>query len=92
MAGYTSDFPQYMSSPTQVLWWELDQVALAALSFTAALLQGGIVMWIGFILANFFYGKSKKNKPRGFMKHIIYMFGLSKLINYPEYFEQEFFE
>ena len=92
MAGYTSDFPQYMSSPTQVLWWELDQVALAALSFTAALLQGGVVMWIGFILANFFYGKTKKNKPRGFMKHIISMFGLSKLINYPEYFEQEFYE
>ena len=81
-----------MSSPTQVLWWELDQVALAALSFTAALLQGGVVMWIGFLLVNFFYGRTKHNKPRGFMKHIIYMFGLSKLINYPEYFEQEFFE
>lgn len=92
MAGYISDFPQYMSSPTQVLWWELDQVAIAALSFTAAILQGGIVMWIGFFLVNYFYGRTKKNKPRGFMKHTVYMFGFSKVENYPEYFQQEFNE
>jgi type IV conjugative transfer system protein TraL len=92
MSGHSSDFPQYMSSPTEVLWWELDQVAITMLSFTAALLQGGVLMWIGFLLVNFFYGKTKKNKPRGFMKHMIYMFGLSKLVNYPEYFEQEFHE
>jgi type IV conjugative transfer system protein TraL len=92
MAGYTSDFPQYMSSPTQVLWWELDQVAIAALSFTAAILEGGIVMWIGFFLVNYFYGRTKKNKPRGFMKHAVYMFGFSRVENYPEYFQQEFYE
>ena len=92
MAGFSSDFPQYMSLPVEVLWWEMDQVAIAALSFTAAILQGGLVMWIGFFAVNYFYGRTKRNKPRGFMKHVIYMFGMSNLENYPEYFQQEYSE
>ncbi len=92
MAEYSPDFPQYISSPTQVLWWELDQLAIAALSFTIALLQGGLLMWVAFFLVQFLYARTKQNKPRGFLQHVIYMFGLSKINNYPEYFEQEFNE
>ena len=92
MAEYSPVFPQYMSSPTQVLWWEVDQLAIAALSFTAALLQGGILTWILFVVVQILYARIKRNRPRGFLQHLIYMFGLSKLNEYPEYFQQEFNE
>ena len=93
MSAYSSKFPQYMSSPIEVLWWEVDQVAIAVVSFTCTLLmKGGIVMWVGILLINYFFNAAKRNKPRGFIKHIIYMFGFAKLENYPDYFEQKFHE
>jgi type IV conjugative transfer system protein TraL len=93
MSAYSSKFPQYMSSPIEVLWWEVDQVAIAVVSFTGTLLmKGGIVMWVGVLLINYFYNAAKRGKPRGFIKHIIYMFGFAKLENYPDYFEQKFHE
>ncbi|MDR3715914.1 MAG: type IV conjugative transfer system protein TraL [Puia sp.] len=92
MAAYRSEFPQYMSLPTEVLWWGLDQVAIAALSFTVAILQSGVVVWIGFFLVNYLYGRTKHHKPRGYMKHMAYMLGFAKVENYPEYFQQEFHE
>jgi len=92
MSEYSPEFPQYLSSPTQILWWEFDQLAIAMLSFMVALLQGGWLMWVTFFLVQFFYARAKKNRPRGFMQHIIYMFGLSNINNYPEYFEQVFHE
>jgi type IV conjugative transfer system protein TraL len=92
MAEYSPVFPQYMSAPTQVLWWEVDQLVIAALSFTAALLQGGVLTWILFVVIQISYARIKRNRPRGFLQHITYMFGLSKLNDYPEYFQQEFNE
>lgn len=92
MAEYAPEFPQYMSAPTQVLWWEVDQLVIAALSFTAALLQGGMLTWVIFVISQILYARVKKNRPRGFLQHVTYMFGLSRLNNYPEYFQQEFHE
>ena len=92
MAEYAPDFPQYISSPIQILWWEMDQIVIAALSCTAAILQRGIIPWIAFIAVQLIYAKAKKNRPRGFMQHVLYMLGMSKIQHYPEYFNQEYHE
>ena len=93
MSAYSSKFPQYMSSPLEVLWWEVDQVTIAVVSFTGALLmKGGVAMWAVAFLINYLFNKAKRNKPRGFIKHILYMFGFAKLQNYPDFFEQKFHE
>jgi hypothetical protein len=38
------------------------------------------------------YIRAKKKYPRGFFKHILYFFGLTKLEGYPTYHERDFVE
>lgn len=93
MSAYSSKFPQYMSLPIEVLWWEMDQVIIAALTLGGALLsRGGWIIWTIALLLNYFYSKMKANRPRGFIKHVLYVLGFVKMQCYPEYFEQKFIE
>lgn len=92
MAEYAPQFPRYMSAPPQILWFELDQIALAAICFTLALFQGGVVIWILFFAVQIIYAKTKNNRPRGFLQHLLYMLGFTKITLYPEYFDSDFYE
>jgi len=89
--NFTKSFPQYLSKPIQVLWFETDELILFVFTLTLALIYGKI-MWLIFLLTQYFYTRTKRLKPRGFLKHILYMLGLIKLKNYPDYFEREFHE
>lgn len=84
-------FPQYLSKPIQVLWFELDELVIFIFTLTFALVYGG-VMWILFIVVQWFYSRTKRKNARGFLKHILYMLGLVEMKNYPEYFVKEFCE
>jgi type IV conjugative transfer system protein TraL len=84
-------FPQYLSKPFQVLWFEVDELVIFLFSLTFALIYGKI-MWLVFVLTQYFYTRTKRKKPRGFFKHILYVLGFVKMKNYPEYFQREFHE
>lgn len=93
MSAYASGFPQYMSLPIEVLWWEMDQVIIAALSMGGALLsRGGWMVWVIALLLNYFYAKLKAHRPRGFIKHVLYVLGFVRMQSYPDYFAQQFSE
>ena len=89
--NFSHRFPQYLSKPIQVLWFETDELVLFVFTLTLALLYGKL-MWIVFLATQYFYTRTKRVKPRGFLKHIIYMIGFIKMNNYPEYFQREFHE
>lgn len=89
--SFQKRFPQYLSKPIQVLWFELDELIIFVFTLTFALIYGGF-MWLIFIAFQWFYTRTKRKNARGFLKHILYMFGLLEMKNYPEYFEKEFHE
>ena len=84
-------FPQYLSRPFQVLWFEVDELAIFLFTLTVALVYGGMA-WIAFVAIQYFYTRTKRNKPRGFLKHVLYVCGFLQMKNYPGYFHQEFHE
>lgn len=84
-------FPRYLSSPFQVLWFETDELGIILMFFVLAMMFG-YLFWILLFTGPYYYGKLKKNYPRGFLKHTLYFLGLKPLKGYPSYFEKEFLE
>ena len=84
-------FPQYLSSPMQVLWWESDEVAIILTLLAMALVFGGI-FWIVMFAGSGLYSGVKKKYPKGFLKHMIYFSGMKDLKHYPSAFQSKFSE
>ncbi len=89
--GFDKDFPQYLSKPIQVLWFEIDELVIFLLSLTIALTYGGFA-WLMFVGMQWGYSRTKRKNARGFLKHVLYVLGLVEMKNYPEYFEKDFHE
>lgn len=84
-------FPQYLSSPIQVLWWEADELGVIFVCFTLAMIFGG-PFWALLILGPMIYSRMKKKYPRGFLKHVLYFTGIRDLSPYPGPYVNRFFE
>lgn len=89
--NFTHRFPQYLSRPIQILWFETDELVLCLFTLTLALLYGKI-MWLVFFVSQYLYTRTKRKNSRGFLKHLLYMLGFVQMKNYPEYFDREFHE
>jgi len=83
--------PQYLHMPVQVLWFESDEVMIIMFGYLIGNLFGGLA-WLAMILLPYPYILLKKNNPRGFLKHLIYMSGFFKIEGYPDYFAKRFHE
>ncbi|MCP4156541.1 MAG: conjugal transfer protein TraL [bacterium] len=84
-------FPQYLSSPINVLWFDLDEFVFIILSIVGAMMIGGWTFLVA-IIAPFFYIKFKHKYPNGFFKHLLYICGFKNLQGYPINFENKFNE
>jgi len=84
-------FPQYLSKPFQILWFESDDLVIMLIFFVFAITFGSL-FWLVMFAAPYLYSKLKKRYPRGFFRHTLYFLGLIKLKGYPSYFEKEFQE
>jgi len=84
-------FPQYLSSPIQVLWFEADELGIILVFFTIAFLFGNIFYLLMF-LGPYLYSKFKKKYPTGFLQHCAYFTGLAKFEFYPDSFTRTFIE
>jgi len=90
--SYGTQFPQYLSKPYQVLWFEPDDIVLMiAGTFVLGLKIGGWC-WLLVPLVPVAYGRLKRNYPRGFIKHTAYFLGVIPFKGYPTYFQQKFLE
>jgi type IV conjugative transfer system protein TraL len=89
--SYIQRFPQYLTKPIQVLWFETDELILGLFFFMLALLYGKL-MWIVFFASQYLYITTKKRKPRGYLKHLLYLIGFARLQHYPDFWQKEFHE
>ena len=74
--------PQYMHLPMQFLWFDTEEMMVIVFFYVFALVFGGYV-WIGVIVGPYLYMQVKRKKPRGFLRHLIYSLGFTKLKGYP---------
>ena len=84
-------FPQYLSSPFQILWFEADELGILVICFALALLFGDL-FWLSLFAGPYLYSVLKRRYPRGYFKHLIYFMGLVKIEGYPSYFEESYEE
>lgn len=84
-------FPQYLSSPVQVLWWEADELAIVFLSLTLAMVFGGVT-WAVLVFGPLLYSRAKRKHQRGFLKHLLWYLGIKDLRPYPGPFQNSFWE
>jgi len=84
-------FPRYLSSPYQVLMFEIDELMIILFLIVFWLIFG-YVFFILLFICPYLYSKTKKKYSRGFFKHILYILGLIKFHGYPIHFEKKFIE
>jgi len=85
------EFPQYLSSPLQVLWFESDSMVIILMGFMIGNVLGGW-MWLAVFVLPAVYEYLKKSQSRGFLRHVLYFGGLVDIKGYPLYFERDFTE
>lgn len=92
--GNDLDFPQYLSAPLQVLWFESDDIGMMFLFwFIIMVVLDLSIKFLPLVgVGAWLYISTKKNKPRGFFRHVLYQFGFISLRNYPAYLENIFHE
>jgi type IV conjugative transfer system protein TraL len=84
-------FPQYLSSPLQILWFETDDLGIILLCFMVGSMIGGL-SWALLLAGPYVYAKFKKKYPPGFFQHLLYFVGLKTMKDYPNPFANEFQE
>ena len=85
-------FPQYLSSPLTILWFEADEIGIFFIALAMALIFGGWFFTLSIIGAPWVYRIMKAKFPKGFLRHVFYMAGFLKMHGYPHYFEDKFNE
>ena len=90
-------FSQHLHKPFQILWVEADQLSIFMVALTFAFMYAGfrgfrIIFWALPFVVVWGYSKLKKKYPRGFLNHITYFIGITKLEGYPDFFEDKFTE
>jgi hypothetical protein len=74
--------PQYLHLPVQILWFGADEFILVMSTIFVAVIVGGIAGWM-FILALLLFIPWKRTKPRGFLPHLAWRWGLMSMRHYP---------
>lgn len=87
-----NQFPQYLSAPFQILWFEVDELIIFFMFLILALMYEAWPLWVLMFVAPVVFGKIKSRYPRGFLKHMLYFCGLLSFEGYPSYFEERFTE
>jgi type IV conjugative transfer system protein TraL len=85
-------FPQYLSSPYQVLWMESDELAIFLIFLILALVFSSWLLVVLMCGGPYVYSVLKKKYPRGFLRHVLYFTGLISMRGYPSFFESDFME
>ena len=84
--------PQYLNKPLQFMWFESDEVLVGVFFYIVNLNFLGGWFWLSLILGPAAYRQIKKKKPRGYLKHLLYSWGIASFTHYPSSFEQIFYE
>ena len=75
--------PRYLHLPVQILWFDMEDIAIIIVSYTLwLLLDSWMLIWM-VVLVPWLFRSMKADKPRGYLRHILYAYGFQKLKRYP---------
>lgn len=83
--------PQYLHLPLQFLWFDSEEIMLIVVIYLAVMIFGMYFGAIG-IAGLLYYMRIKRNKPRGYLGHLMYSIGLFKLDGCSNPFAKRFHE
>ena len=83
--------PQYLHKPVQILWFDQQEFILVVATIFVATVVGGLIGWllVGVLLL---FIPWKRTKPRGFIPHLAYRWGMLRFKGYPGPTQSRFFE
>jgi len=74
-----------------MLWFEMDEWCVVLYCVSAGWIFGGIA-WLLVPTVPYFFIKAKRKGGRGYFKHLLYFWGLTRLKGYPSHFIRNFQE
>lgn len=83
--------PQFLHRPVQILWFDSQEFLVVMATIFVAVVVGGIIGW-ALIGALLLFIPWKRTKPRGFIPHLAWRWGLARFRNYPGPTQTRFFE
>jgi len=83
--------PQYLHRPVQILWFDSQEFIVVMSVIFVAVIVGGIIGW-SLIGALLLFIPWKRTKPRGFIPHLAWRWGLTRFRHYPGPTQTRFFE
>ncbi len=72
----------YLHKPLQILWFDANELMVIVLGYLAAMSFGGLA-WLLMIIVPSILIPFNRKKPRGYLLHLVYRMGFSKLQGYP---------
>lgn len=92
MSDFSRVFPAHLGAPLQVLFWETDDLLLMMMAFILAMVTDEWYCYASIFFVPMLYGRLKRNRPKGFLRHLLYYSGFLTMKGYPIYFDRDFRE
>ena len=83
--------PQYLHRPTQLAWFEQDEILAILGGYLTGFFLGGW-WYLAIFVVPWVYIRARRRLPRGFLLHLQYMAGLMTFRGYPHHFMRRFEE
>lgn len=83
--------PQYLHRPVQILWFGSDEFILVMATIFVAVIVGGVIGW-ALLCSLLLFIPWKPTKPRGFIPHLAWRWGLLPFAHYPGPTQTRFFD
>ncbi|MEG8219856.1 hypothetical protein OSJ57_04385 [Sphingomonas sp. HH69] len=83
--------PQYLHKPVQILWFGSDEFVLVITVIFVAVILGGMLGW-ALVAGLLLFVPWLRTKPRGFIPHMAWRWGLVGFRHYPGPTQTCFFE
>ena len=77
--------PKYLHQPLQILWFNVEELGIAVVFYLMAVIFGGW-WWLSVVAGPYLYMNVSRGKPRGYLKHVLYGWGIYELEGYPSPF------
>jgi hypothetical protein len=84
--------PRYLHLPVQILWFDMEDIGMIIVCYTLAMIIDSWYAAPFVILVPYLFRTAKADKPRGYVRHILYANGLQSMRRYPSPQKRVFFE
>lgn len=75
--------PRYLHLPMQILWFDLEDIGVILASYALWLVLDSWWLLPFVVLVPWLFKTVKADKPRGFLRHLLFAYGMQKLEGYP---------